>query len=83
LQARRTLAVAIVLTLTVGTALAAPAAGHSGDAKPRFIRHIERYPGGISGGVRAMVSDEVVAARAALRTRATSAPRVPGGPTSR
>jgi hypothetical protein len=31
---------------------------------PRWIKHIRTYPGGISAGVRAMVSDEAVAARA-------------------
>jgi hypothetical protein len=34
-------------------------------APPRWILHIQRYPGGISDGVRAMVSAEAMAARAA------------------
>ena len=32
-------------------------------ATPRWILHIQRYPGGISDGVRAMVSAEAMAAR--------------------
>jgi hypothetical protein len=34
---------------------------------PRWILHVQRYPGGISAGVRAMVSAEAMAARSALR----------------
>src|SRR5215470_369278 len=34
-------------------------------ATPRWILHIQRYPGGISNGVRAMVSAEAMAARSA------------------
>jgi hypothetical protein len=36
--------------------------GHA--STPRWITHIHRYPGGISDGVRSMVSQEAVAARA-------------------
>ena len=51
-------------TAVIGAALAFSAAGASAASTPRWMKHIQRYPGGISAGVRAMVSDEAVAARA-------------------
>jgi hypothetical protein len=44
---------------------AAPSQASRTAATPRWILHIQRYPGGISNGVRAMVSPEAVAARRA------------------
>jgi hypothetical protein len=60
---------------TVGNAT--PNAAGGGAATPRFVRHIERYPGGISAGVRAMVSPRTGVATAAGRagTSATAAGR--------
>jgi hypothetical protein len=48
----------------LATAFTFSAAGASAASTPRWMKHIQRYPGGISAGVRAMVSDEAVAARA-------------------
>jgi len=36
----------------------------SASSDPRWIKHIKNYPGGISAGARAMISDEALAARA-------------------
>jgi hypothetical protein len=46
-------------TLAAAPSLAAPA------ATPRWILHIQHYPGGISNGARAMISAQAMAARAA------------------
>jgi hypothetical protein len=59
--------VLVVTALVAGAALlmaplSASASGAS--STPRWIRHIQRYPGGISAGVRAMVSPAAAAARA-------------------
>jgi hypothetical protein len=43
---------------------AAPGQASGTAATPRWILHIQRYPGGISNGVRAMVSAQAMAARA-------------------
>jgi hypothetical protein len=45
---------------------------------PRWVKHVERYPGGISNGVRAQLSGELIAARAkyaGATAGATEAPR--------
>ena len=60
---------------TVGNAT--PNAAGGGSSTPRYVRHIERYPGGISAGVRAMVSPRAAVATASDRagTSATAAGR--------
>ena len=51
-------------TLAGGLALTAPTARASvSGGTPRWIQHIQSYPGGISAGVRAMVSPAAVAPR--------------------
>jgi hypothetical protein len=47
---------------------AAPSQASGTVATPRWILHIQGYAGGISNGVRAMVSPEVAAARAAAHS---------------
>ncbi len=47
---------------------------------PRWILHIQRYPGGISNGVRAMVSAEAMAARAAARQASVTGASASFGP---
>ncbi len=64
MKRNRVLAVLIALGATLVVATAGPAAAQSAAGTPRWIRHIERYPGGISYGVRAMVSREATRARA-------------------
>src|SRR5437764_4099001 len=49
-------------------------------ATPRWILHIQRYPGGISDGVRAMVSAEALAARAAARKASITGASASFGP---
>ena len=70
--------------LTAGTVLAAAFAfslsGASAASVPRWIKHIQNYPGGISGGVRAMVSDEAVAAQAKYGSAPRSAAHGTWGP---
>jgi hypothetical protein len=61
--ARCLLTGALVLpALALGTA-AVPAAATSSSAPP-WVQHVQKYPGGISAGVRAYVSSDVAAARA-------------------
>jgi hypothetical protein len=57
----RVLVVVAVLTSAFGLSIAGASAAST---TPRWIKHIQNYPGGISGGVRAMVSGEAQAARA-------------------
>lgn len=56
----RALAAAAVIMLSMA---ASPVA--SADTAPRWVLHVQRYPGGISGGVRAAASDEVATASSA------------------
>jgi hypothetical protein len=57
----------------------ASGAGHTA-ATPRWILHIQRYPGGISDGVRGMVSAEAMAARAAARNGSITGASASFGP---
>ena len=83
-EVRRLVTVLLVAGSTAAATLAAaPSLAAAPAPTPRWILHIQRYPGGISNGVRAMVS------RAGDgRTGAPQARRYPGrqrlpGPTSR
>jgi hypothetical protein len=69
------MAAALVVAGSVAASFLAAAPGQASGtaATPRWILHIQRYPGGISNGVRAMVSPQAVAARAA-RHRVSGAP---------
>lgn len=67
--ARRATAVAAVIGASIALAMVVPAAAHSDPTTPRWIRHIQQYPGGISGGVRAMVSVEAISARGSVIAR--------------
>src|SRR5205823_647635 len=49
-------------------------------ATPRWMLHIQRYPGGISDGVRAMVSAEAAAARSAARNASIAGASASFGP---
>jgi hypothetical protein len=53
-----------VLAAAIAFSAVGAAASTKHASAPRWIKHIQRYPGGISDGVRAMVSHEAVAARA-------------------
>jgi len=71
----RRMAATLVIAGSVAASFLAAAPGASGAAAtPRWILHIQRYPGGISNGVRAMVSPAAMAARAANRHAGASAP---------
>ena len=73
----------VVLATVVGSAgLLAPLTSASASGTtPRFMLHIERYPGGISNGVRAMMSSEVQGARAQYGHLAIqTGPRISGQP---
>jgi hypothetical protein len=61
-------------TLAAAPSLAAPA------ATPRWILHIQHYPGGISNGARAMVSAPAMAARAPRHAIAGPSASVSFGP---
>src|SRR5262249_57087507 len=63
---RRLATVLVVAGSTLAaTMAAAPSLAAAPSSTPRSILHIDRYPGGISNGVRAMVSPRASAARAA------------------
>ena len=69
------MAATLVIAGSVAASFLAAAPGASGAAStPRWILHIQRYPGGISNGVRAMVSPAAMAARAAHRRAGALAP---------
>lgn len=61
---RRILIGAAVLATTTGLVLPTGASGAT--ATPRWLLHVQKYPGGVSVGVRAMASAEVSAARTRL-----------------
>jgi hypothetical protein len=61
-------------TLAAAPSLAAPA------ATPRWILHIQHYPGGISNGARAMISAPAMAARAAKHAISGASASVSFGP---
>src|SRR6266496_1189932 len=60
------MAASLVVAGSVAASFLAAAPGQASGtaATPRWILHIQRYPGGISNGVRAMVSPQAMAARA-------------------
>jgi hypothetical protein len=76
----RRMAATLVIAGSVAASFLAAAPGQASKAAPtpRWILHIQRYPGGISNGVRAMVSPAAMAARAASRGAAASAPASSG-----
>ena len=76
----RRMAATLVIAASVAASFLAAAPGQASKAAPtpRWILHIQRYPGGISNGVRAMVSPAAMAARAASRRAAVSAPASSG-----
>src|SRR5205085_11969026 len=53
-------------TLGASLALTAVSAG-AATTTPRWVRHVQRYPGGISNGVRAYLDPAVVQARQRYR----------------
>jgi hypothetical protein len=65
-------AAVVVLGLATVPAVgsATPSAVPHSASTPRWVRHVERYPGGISAGVRAMVSPKARAAQASYRASA-------------
>jgi hypothetical protein len=74
---------ALAAVAMLGFALtSAPLSSASAATKstPPWVKHIERYPGGISGGVRAMVSPEAERARAQVRASALTSPGAQFGP---
>src|SRR5438034_8377071 len=71
--------------VVAGSAVAAfvavtPGAASGTSQTPRWLLHVQRYPGGISNGVRAMVDPAAVAARAAVSKTAMSAQAATFGP---
>jgi hypothetical protein len=80
---RRSVRWAVVLaTLTGMLAALVPLTGVAATtSSPRWILHIQRYSGGISGGVRAMISDEARNARARYgSTAGATGPAIYGTP---
>jgi hypothetical protein len=78
---RRTVPMVAVLACVAGT-LVAPSVAHAA-SDPRWVSHIKQYPGGISGGVRAMYAAQ--GAGAALNSGAAaqaSAGRLKAAPKS-
>jgi hypothetical protein len=62
---RRVRVVGLLAVVIPGlVALAVPTGAAGAQTTPRWMLHIQRYPGGISSGVRAMVSSEAAAAQA-------------------
>src|SRR5262249_36955477 len=59
---------------------AAPSLAAAPSPTPRWILHIDRYSGGISNGVRAMVSPRAMAARAARHAISGPSASVSFGP---
>jgi BNR/Asp-box repeat len=78
----RRMAASLVVAGSVAASFLAAAPGQASGtaATPRWMLHIQRYPGGISNGVRAMVSPEAVAARAAAHRIARASASVSFGP---
>ena len=64
---------AVTMAALVAGVAPAGAGASTGSSTPRWIRHIQRYPGGISDGVRGMVSAEAVRARQTLGRSTTQA----------
>jgi hypothetical protein len=71
----RLLIAAAVLTAAAG--LVAPDTGDAATGKPRWVLHTERFPGGISNGVRFSLDPAVIRARARYSAR-VAAPLSPG-----
>jgi hypothetical protein len=78
---RRLFTVLLVASSTAAATLAAaPSLAAARAATPRWILHIQRYPGGISDGVRGMVSPQAMAARAAKHAILGASASVSFGP---
>ena len=78
---RRLATVLLVAGSTLAATLAAaPSLAAAPASTPRWILHIDRYPGGISNGVRAMVSPQAMAARATRRAISGASASVSFGP---
>jgi len=50
------------IALTFVTELVAPHAGAAQSGKPRWVLHVDNFPGGISNGVRFSLDPEVLSA---------------------
>jgi hypothetical protein len=72
---KRTRVILLILaTVAAMLAMAAPSGAAASQPTPRWVLHTQRFSGGISNGVRAMVSPAAVAARARhLRASGTAA----------
>lgn len=60
----------LLLALLAGSSVASA-------SSPRWVRHVEKFPGGISGGVRAHLDPDVQQARAEADLRARLTPAIP------
>src|SRR6266487_251975 len=81
---RRALRMSVVLAVVASMVMvgvgSSSAARHHRHHVPRWVKHVRRYPGGISNGVRAYLSHAVVHARATYASaarRGTAAPLAP------
>jgi hypothetical protein len=80
-EVRRLVTVLLVAGSTAAATLAAaPSLAAAPATTPRWIMHIQRYPGGISNGARAMVSAQAMAARAARHPISGASASVSFGP---
>jgi hypothetical protein len=66
-----------VLTLTATAWLAVPDTSAAANGKPRWMLHAERFPGGISNGVRFSLDPAVVAARGKYNVQAAPQAALP------
>jgi hypothetical protein len=80
-EVRRLVTVLLVAgSTTAATLAAAPSLAAAPAATPRWIMHIQHYPGGISNGARAMISAPAMAARAAKHAISGASASVSFGP---
>lgn len=72
-----------VLVGGLGLLLPETAVFSAATTTPRWVKHVERFPGGISNGVRAQASSELVAAQARYAGATARAMEAPSAPVAR
>src|SRR5437870_1732621 len=72
------LAAAALAVATIG--FVAPTGAGAAVKVPRWVKHVQNYPGGISNGVRAYLDSGLIEAQAKYASSSHSAPQVFGGP---
>src|SRR5437588_11960523 len=77
---RRTLTMIVALATVAAFAAATPAVANGSTQVPRWLLHVQNFPGGISAGVRAMADPATVHAQATVSRTATTASTATFGP---